>query len=81
MIGLGIVDLLLLWLLLLAIYLAVKRRGRGLSILVALVLVAVLSERLAPGIFARIGSGIRGIDQVNLAGPHLTIQPIVRFER
>ncbi len=81
MINLGIVELVLLLFLLLAIFLAVKGRGTGVSILVALVLVAVLSERLAPGTLASLGNEIRGIDRIDFAGPHLSIQPIVRFEK
>jgi hypothetical protein len=81
MISLGIVDLILLALFVLAIYLAIKGRGMGLSVLVALVLVVVLSERLAPGSLARLGTDIRGIDQINSTAPHVTIQPIVRFEK
>ena len=81
MINLGIVELVLLFLLLLAVFLAIKGRGIGVSVLVALVLVVVLSERLAPGTLASLGSEIRGIDRVDNAGPHVTIQPIVRFEK
>jgi hypothetical protein len=81
MIGLGIAELALLFLLLLATFVAVKRRASALSVLAAVVLVVVLSERLAPGTLASMGNAIRGIDQVDYAGPHLTIQPVVRLER
>ncbi len=81
MINLGIVELVLLFLLLLAVFLAVKGRGTGVSILVALVLVVVLSERLAPGTLASLGNESRGIDRVDNAAPHVTIQPIVKFEK
>ncbi len=81
MISLGIVDVILIVLLVLAIYLASKRRQLALSILVAVLLVAVMTERLAPGTLSSVGSAIHGIDRVNDAGPHMTIQPIVRFEK
>jgi hypothetical protein len=81
MIDLGIVDLILILLFVLMIYLSLRRRGLGLSILIAVLLLAVILERLAPGTLASIGNAIRGIDQVNAAGPHLEIQPIVRFQK
>jgi hypothetical protein len=77
---LGIIDLILIVLLLLAIYSFSKRRGIGLAILVILVIVVILIERLAPGALASLGTAIRGIDRVNDAGPHLSINPIVSFK-
>jgi len=80
MISLGVVDLILLLLLVLAIYLAIQRRGHRLALLVTLILVVILLERLAPGTLASIGTAIQGLDRVNNAGPHLTIAPIIRFQ-
>ncbi len=81
MINLGIVDLILILLFVLMIYYSLRRRGLGLSILIAVLLLAVIVERLVPGTLASIGNAIRGIDQVNAAGPHLEIQPIVSFQK
>ncbi len=81
MINLGIVDLILIVLIVLMIYFSFRRRGMGLAILIAALLVVVLVERLAPGTLASVGTAIGGIDQVNAAGPHLEIQPIVHFQK
>ncbi len=78
-ITLGIIDLVLIILLIAAIYQASRRRGLGVSILIIIILVLIILERLAPGTLAGIGSAIHSLDQVNAAGPHLTIQPIIRF--
>ncbi len=78
---LGIVDLVLIALLGVAIYQASRRRGRGAAILIIIILVIILIERLVPGTLASIGAAIHGLDQVNAAGPHLTIQPIIHFSQ
>jgi hypothetical protein len=80
MITLGIVDLILIVLFVLMLYLVMRRRSLGLSILILVLLVAVILERLVPGSLASIGTAIRGIDQLNAAGPSLTFQPIIRFQ-
>jgi hypothetical protein len=81
MINLGVVDLILIVLFVLMIYFAARRSGLGLAVLIAVLLVAVIIERLVPGMLASIGNAIRGMDQLNAAGPHLEIQPIVRFQQ
>ncbi len=81
MINLGIVDLILIVLFVLMIYSAFRRRGLALTILIAVLLLVVIVERLAPGTLASIGTAIGGIDQVNAAGPHLEIQPIVTLQK
>jgi hypothetical protein len=81
MISLGIIDVILIVLLVLMLYLSLRRRGLGLSILIAVLLFAVIVERLVPGTLASIGNAVRGLDQVNAAGPHLEIQPIVQFKQ
>lgn len=80
MINLGVIDLILVVLFVLMIYLAARRGGLGLAVLIAVLLVAIILERLVPGVLAGIGSAIRGIDQLNTIGPHLEIQPVVRFQ-
>ncbi len=81
MITLGIVDIILIVLFLMAVYAGYRRRATAVSILVAVLLVFVLIERIAPGSLARIGDGIHQIDQVNNNGPHVTIDPIIRIEK
>ncbi len=81
MISLGIVDIVLILLILIALYSAIRRRGVGASLLVALILLMILIERLAPGTLASIGNAIHSLDQVNNAGPHVTIEPIIRFQK
>ena len=81
MINLGIVDLILILLFVLMIYFSFRRRGLGIMILIAILLLVVIVERLAPGTLASIGTAISGIDQINAAGPHLEIQPIIRFQK
>lgn len=80
MINLGIVDLILIVLFVLMIYFSFRRRSLGLTVLIAILLLVVIVERLAPGTLASIGTAISGIDQVNAAGPHLEIQPIIHFK-
>ena len=81
MINLGILDLILIVLFVLMVYFSFRRRALGLSILIAILLFVLIVERLAPGALASIGTAISGIDQINAAGPHLEIQPIVRFQK
>ncbi len=80
MISLGIVDLILILLFVLMIYLSSRRRGRELSIALAVLLFVVILERVVPGTLASLGAAIRGLDQVNATGPHLQFQPIIRFQ-
>ncbi len=80
MISIGIVDLILIVLLAIAIFASGKRKERALSFLIIAILIVIIVERLAPGTLASIGNAIHGIDSVNDAGPHITIQPIVRFQ-
>lgn len=81
MINLGILDLILIVLFILMIYLSFRRRGLGITILIATLLLVVIVERLAPGTLASIGTAIGGIDQLSAAGPHLEIQPIIHFQK
>ncbi len=81
MISFGIVDLILILLLVFAIYLSSRRRNLGISILLIAVLITIMVERVAPGTLASIGTAIHGIDSINDAGPHIQIQPIIRFQQ
>ncbi len=80
MISIGIVDLILIVLLAIAIFASGKRKATTFSVLIVAILIVVIFERVAPGTLTSIGNAIHGIDQVNDAGPHITIQPIVRFQ-
>lgn len=80
MITLGIIDLILIVLFVFMLYLVLQRRRLGISILILVLLIAVLLERLIPGVLASLGNIIRGIDLLNAAGPHLSFQPIIRFQ-
>ncbi len=80
MITLGVVDLILILLFIFMIYNISRRRGLGLSILIAVILLVVILERLEPGTMTSIGLAIRGLDQVNAVGPHIQFQPIIRFQ-
>jgi len=81
MINLGLVDLILVVLFVVMLFSSFRRRGLGLTVLIAMLLLMVLVERLAPGILGSMGTAISGIDQVNAAGPHLQIEPIVHFQQ
>ncbi len=81
MISIGIVDVILIALLIAAIIASGKRQATALSVLIVAILLVVMIERVAPGTLASVGTAIRGIDQVNDAGPHLTIQPIINIEK
>ncbi len=81
MISLGIVDILLILLFAAALYMSFQRRATAFSMLIAVLLVFVLLERVAPGALTQIGDGIHNIDRINNSGPHITIDPIVRFEK
>jgi hypothetical protein len=80
MISLGSVDIILLLLLILALYSAATRRATGVAIVVVALLFIILLERVAPGTLTAVGSAIRSLDQVNNAGPHLNIAPIITFK-
>ncbi len=80
MISIGIVDLILIILLVVAIFASGRRRARTVSVLIVALLIIIIVERVAPGTLASIGNAIHGIDRVNDAGPHITIQPIVNFQ-
>ncbi len=81
MISLGIVDVILIALLAIAIFTSGRRKATTLSVLIVAILIVVIVERVAPGTLASIGNSIHGIDSINDAGPHLTIQPIIQFQR
>lgn len=81
MINLGIVDLVLIVLFVLMIYFSFRRRRLGATVLIALLLLVVIAERLVPGTLASTGTVISKLDQVNAAGPHLEIQPIVHIQK
>ncbi len=81
MINLGVIDLLLLVILIVAFMNALRRRG-WLAFAIVLVIVFIIElERLAPGTMTAIGNGIHAIDQVNAQLPHVRIEPIVTIQK
>ena len=81
MISLGIIDIILIVILIALIYVSARRR-RSLAIFVAIAVVAlIVVERVVPGTLASVGSGIRSLDAVNNAMPHLLIEPIIKIAR
>ncbi len=81
MISLGVVDVIIILLFIAAIYMSYRRRGTAASLLIAVLLIFVLLERLAPGTLAKIGDAIHNIDAINNAGPHVTINPIIQIQK
>ncbi len=81
MISLGIVDVILIVLLVVALFASGKRKATTLSVLIVAILIVVIVERVAPGTLASVGDAIHSIDRVNDAGPHITIEPIIRFQK
>ncbi len=81
MINLGVIDLLLLVILLVAFLNALRRRG-WLTFAIVLVIILIIElERLAPGTMTTIGNWIHAIDSVNAALPHVQIQPILTIQK
>ncbi|MBI5876629.1 MAG: hypothetical protein HZB53_03185 [Chloroflexi bacterium] len=81
MINLGVVDILLAVVLVSVAFYA-RRKREMLIFYLALVLVLLIEvERLVPGTLRLVGEGIRGIDTVNAALPHVEISPIITIRQ
>ena len=81
MISLGIIDIILIVILIALIYVSARRR-RSLAIFVAIAVVAlIVAERVVPGTLASVGNGIRCLDAINNAMPHLLIDPFIKIQR
>jgi hypothetical protein len=78
MITLGVVDIILLIVLLILIYFSTRRRSLPFYVAIAVIGLITL-ERLVPGTMAGLGNGIRSLDAINSALPHVQIQPIIRI--
>ncbi len=81
MINLGVIDLLLLVILLIAFMNALRRRGWLVFAIILVIVFFIELERLAPGTMTAIGDTIHTIDKVNAALPHVQIQPIVTIQK
>lgn len=81
MINLGLIDLLLLVILIVAFVYALRRRGWLIFAIVLIVILLIELERLVPGTMTALGDAIHAIDQVNAQLPHIQIQPIITVQR
>jgi hypothetical protein len=80
MINLGLIDVLLLFVILIALVYSLRRNYR-LPFYVVLVLVLLIElERLVPGTMTSLGNGIHFIDEINEQLPHIQISPIISIE-
>ncbi len=81
MINLGLIDLLLLVILVVAFVYALRRRGWLAFAIVLIVILLIQLERLAPGTMTALGDAVHAIDKVNAQLPHVQIQPIITVQR
>ncbi len=81
MINLGVIDLLLLIILIVAFVYALRRRGWLTFSIVLIIILLIELERLAPGTMTAIGDTIHTIDKVNAQLPHVQIQPIITVQK
>jgi len=80
MINLGFIDVLLLVLLLLTFWRAIRTHNL-LPFIISLIIVLLIElERLVPGTMAFMGNAIRTIDLVNEQLPHIQISPIITIK-
>jgi hypothetical protein len=80
MINIGLIDLLLLAILVIA--LVYSLRGHNLLPFAAILVIVLLIEleRLAPGAMVALGNAIHEIDVINEQLPHIQISPIVTIQ-
>jgi len=80
MINLGFIDVLLLVLLLLTLWRAIRTHNL-LPFTISLIIVILIElERLVPGTMAFMGNAVRTIDSVNEQLPHIQISPIITIK-
>lgn len=80
MISLGLIDVLLIGLLLVAFINALRTRALLLFAIVLILVFLIEVERFAPGSFTAMQNVIQGIDKVNNQLPHIQISPIVTIK-
>ncbi len=80
MISLGIVDIALLVIVVVAAVLGARTHHMARFWFIFVIVLIILVERFAPGTLAALGNAIRGIDRVNDLAPHITINPIVTIQ-
>jgi hypothetical protein len=80
MISLGLIDLLLIVILLVTFFSAVRTHTYLPFAIVFVLVVLVELERFAPGSFTAMQTAIRNIDSINEQLPHIQISPIVTIQ-
>ena len=80
MIDLGLIDIFMLVLLVLAYVFSTRRRMIWPFYVALVLLVLIELERLVPGLLTALGTAVHGIDGVNAQLPHVEIAPIVTIK-
>ena len=80
MISLGVVDLGVSVIFLIAAYVTLKERLYGFFYMLTFVYVILLVERIAPGALIQVSQAIQSVNRLNDAAPHLNINPVVTFK-
>ncbi len=80
MISLGIVDIALLVVLIIAAVIGARTHQMVRFWIVLVIVLIILAERFAPGTLAAIGNAIHGIDRVNALAPHININPVITIQ-
>jgi len=80
MISLGLIDVLLIIVLLVAFFSALRTRTLLPFAIVFTVVALIELERFAPGSLTVMQKAIRGIDSINAQLPHIQISPIVTIQ-
>ena len=79
MISLGVVDLGVVVIFLIAASILVKEKMYGFFYAAVFVFIILLVERLAPGALMQLSQLIQSVNRLNDVAPHLTINPVVTF--
>ena len=77
MINLGLIDIIMLVLLVLAYAFSTRKRMIWPFYVTLVLLVLIELERLIPGLLTGLSNAVHGIDAVNAQLPHVEISPIV----
>lgn len=81
MINLGVLDILLILLVIVAYVYGLRRNAKWLFYTALVIVVLIELERLVPGVMASMGNAVHGIDAFNATLPHLEIRPIITIAR
>jgi hypothetical protein len=80
MINLGLIDVLFMFLLLVAFFAGLRKHTMLPFALVLIIVLLIELERFAPGSMTSIQSAIRSIDSINEQLPHIQISPIITIQ-